>query len=66
MKILMLIYADPRLYISIMSMSNYFSNKNVDTNIICLKSYNKDKLDVLDFGKTTKVFFFKKYFFLVY
>jgi len=63
MKILMLIYADPRLYISIMSMSNYFSNKNIDTNIICLKSYNKDKLDVLDFGKTTKVFFFKKYFF---
>jgi glycosyltransferase involved in cell wall biosynthesis len=63
MNILMLIYADPRLYISIMSMSHYFSSKHVNSDIICLKADDKYKLDVLDFGKTSNIFFFKKIFF---
>jgi glycosyltransferase involved in cell wall biosynthesis len=64
MNILILIYADPRLYISIMSMSHYFSNKYLNVDIICLNEDTKDKFDVLDFGKTSNIFFFKKIFFL--
>ena len=59
MNILILIYADPRLYISIMSMSHYFSNKYLNVDIICLNEDTKDKFDVLDFGKTSNIFFFK-------
>jgi len=66
MNILIVIYADPRLYISIVSMSNYFSSKNFDVDIICLNSDYKDRLDVVDFGKNAKLTFFKNFFFFTY
>jgi len=64
MNILMVIYADPRLYTSIVSMSNYFSSKNFNVDIVCLNSDHKDRLDVVDFGKNAKLAFFKIFFFL--
>ncbi|CAO6124566.1 hypothetical protein MCESLAEM7_00207 [Candidatus Pelagibacterales bacterium] len=64
MNILMVIYADPRFYISIVSMSNYFSSKNFDVDIVCLNSDHKGRLDVVDFGKNAKLAFFKNFSFL--